>query len=227
MDGTMSDVKRVLLADDHAVLRSGLRLLIDNQPDLAVVGEAGDGPETLSQAKALQPDVILLDLNMPGMDGLTLLPRLRQEAPGSQVLILTMHDDVNYLRQALQAGASGYVLKQAVDTELLMAIRAVLRGEKPVHPAMTQKLIAAMTESAPPAAGENPWDALSDRERAVLRLVALGYTNGEIADELFISVKTVETYRSRGMEKLNVETRAELVRSALSHNILDDVSGKP
>jgi two-component system response regulator NreC len=227
MDGTMSDVKRVLLADDHAVLRSGLRLLIDNQPDLAVVGEAGDGPETLSRAKALQPDVILLDLNMPGMDGLTLLPRLRQEAPASRVLILTMHDDVNYLRQALQAGASGYVLKQAVDTELLMAIHAVLRGEKPVHPAMTQKLIAAMTEPAPPAAGENPWDVLSEREHAVLRLVALGYTNGEIADELFISVKTVETYRARGMEKLGVETRAELVRSALSHNILDDVSGKP
>ncbi len=218
----MSDVKRILLADDHAVLRSGLRLLIDSQPDLTVVSEAGDGAETLRLASELQPDVILLDINMPDMDGLTVLPQLRQAAPDSRVLILTMHDDVNYLQQTLQAGASGYVLKQAIDTELLMAIRAVLRGEQPVHPTMTQKLIAAMSQPAPAEVSENPWDALSQREHDVLRLVALGYTNAEIASELYISVKTVETYRARGMEKLNVETRAQLVRLALRHNILDE-----
>jgi DNA-binding NarL/FixJ family response regulator len=221
----MSDVKRVLLADDHAVLRSGLRLLIDNQTDLTVVGEASDGSETLEKARALKPDLILLDINMPGIDGLTVLPMLRRDVPDSRILILTMHDDVNYLRQALQTGASGYVLKQAVDTELLMAVRAVLRGEKSVHPAMTQKLITAMAEPTA-AAGANPWAVLSEREYGVLRLVALGYTNGEIADELFISVKTVETYRARGMEKLEVETRAQLVKSALTHGILDEPGEK-
>jgi DNA-binding NarL/FixJ family response regulator len=222
----MSDVKRVLLADDHAVLRSGLRLLIDNQPDLTVVGEASDGSETLDKARALKPDVILLDINMPGIDGLAVLPMLRRDVPDSRILILTMHDDVNYLQQALQTGASGYVLKQAVDTELLAAVRAVLRGEKSVHPAMTQKLITAMTEAPAPATGANPWAALSEREYGVLRLVALGYTNGEIADEMFISVKTVETYRARGMEKLEVETRAQLVKSALTYGILDDSGEK-
>jgi two-component system, NarL family, response regulator NreC len=225
----MSDVKRILLADDHAVLRSGLRLLIDNQPDLTVVGEAGNGAETLEKAKTLRPDVILLDLNMPDMDGLTALPQLRQIVPESHILILTMHDDVSYLQQALRAGASGYVLKNAVDTELLMAIRAVLRGEKPVHPEMTQKLIEAMSEPAKPVDPQqgNPWKALSEREYDVLRLVALGYTNADIAAELYLSVKTVETYRARGMEKLDLQTRAQLVKSALAHAVLDDSSGKP
>lgn len=217
----MSDVKRIFLADDHALLRSGLRLLIDKQDDLHVVGEAGNGAETLSQVEELHPDVILLDINMPGLDGLKTLPRLREIVPESRVLILTMHDDVNYLQEALQSGASGYVLKQAVDTELLMAIYAVLRGERPVHPAMTQKLIETMSE-APPTEAVNPWQSLSEREHDVLRLVALGYTNAEIAEELYISVKTVETYRARGMEKLELETRAQLVKSALQHNILSE-----
>lgn len=220
----MSDVKRVLLADDHGVLRSGLRLLIDKQEDLEVVGEAGDGTETLSLAANLQPDVILLDINMPGLDGLQTLPRLKECVPESQVLILTMHDDVGYLQQALQAGAAGYVLKQAVDIELLMAIYAALRGERPVHPAMTQKLIDSMTEMQE-TSELNPWQQLSEREHDVLRLVALGYTNVEIGDDLFISVKTVETYRARGMEKLDLETRAQLVKSALKYDILNE-SGK-
>ncbi|MAU12406.1 MAG: DNA-binding response regulator [Anaerolineaceae bacterium] len=221
----MSDVKRILLADDHAVLRSGLRLLIDKQDDLEVVGEAGDGRETLSLAIDLQPDVILLDINMPGLDGLQTLPRIKEQIPDSRVLILTMHDDIAYLQQALQAGAAGYVLKQAVDTELLMAIYAVLRGEQPVHPVMTQKLIESMTETQEKTE-TNPWQQLSEREHDVLRLVALGFTNAEVADELFISVKTVETYRARGMEKLELETRAQLVKSALMYGILTE-SGKP
>ena len=223
----MSDIIRILLADDHAVLRSGLRLLIESQPDLTVVSEAGDGAEMLRLAGELQPDVILLDINMPEMDGLTALPQLREVAPGSRVLILTMHDDVNYLQQTLQAGASGYVLKAAIDTELLAAIRAVLRGEQPVHPTMTQKLIASMSQPTSSPGSDNPWAALSQREHDVLRLVALGYTNAEIASELYIGVKTVETYRARGMEKLNVETRAQLVRLALTHNILDEPDGSP
>lgn len=214
-----------MLADDHAVLRSGLRLLIDKQDDLEVVGEAGNGAEALLLAADLQPDIILLDINMPEVDGLQALPQLKEQAPHSRVLILTMHDDVGYLQQALKAGAAGYVLKQAVDMELLMAIYAALRGERPVHPAMTQKLIDSMTET-PETTETDSWRQLSEREYGVLRLVALGYTNLEIGEELFLSVKTVETYRARGMEKLGLETRAQLVRSALIRHILN-ASGKP
>lgn len=218
----MSETTRVLLADDHAILRSGLRLLIDGQPGYEVVGEAGDGQEALNKAKQLQPDIILLDLNMPGLDGLAALPQIHQQAPNSRVLILTMHDDVSYLQQALGAGASGYVLKRAVDSELLMAIQTVLRGETYVHSAMTQKLLQKITGEQTAAKDEpDPWDTLSERERDVLRLVALGNTNQEIADELFLSVKTVETYRARGMEKLNLQTRAQLVKSALKRGLLD------
>lgn len=218
----MTEVIRVLLADDHAVLRSGLRLLIERQPGVEVVGEAGDGNEALAKAKALQPDLVLLDINMPGLDGLAALPKLRLESPNTRVLMLTMHDDVSYLQEALRAGASGYVLKRAVDNELLMAIQAVMRGETYVHSAMTQKLLQTMDGEKSPVKNEpDPWDALSERERDVLRLVALGYTNQEVAEELFLSVKTVETYRARGMEKLGLQTRAQLVKAALKRGLLD------
>lgn len=210
---------RVFLADDHGILRAGLRLLIDAQPDMRVVGEAGDGASTLQLAAELQPDLILLDLTMPGLGGLEALPLLRQRAPQSRVLILTMHDSEGYLRQALQAGAAGYVLKGAVDSELLNAMRAVARGETYIHSAITHKLLESIRPSAPPTS--DPWEALSSRELEVLRLVALGYTNSEIAEQLSISVKTVETYRARGMEKLNLRTRAELVRAAIARGLLD------
>lgn len=216
---------RILLADDHALLRSGLRLLINNQPDLTIVGEANDGTEAWAQAKELKPDLILLDLNMPGLDGLSVLPMLRKEVPEARILILTMHDDASYLHETLRAGASGYVLKKAVDNELLMAIRAVMRGETYVHSAMTGKLLQNfIPDAATPKAEENPWKLLSEREYDVLRLVALGYTNAEIAETLYLSVKTVETYRARGMDKLELQTRAQLVRLALKHGILDDSS---
>lgn len=218
----MTETIRILLADDHAVLRSGLRLLIDRQPDLKVVGEAGNGAEAHARAKELQPDVILLDLNMPGVDGLAALPLLRRDAPQSRVLVLTMHDDVSYLQEALRAGAAGYILKKAVDSELLMAIQTVMRGETYVHSAMTQKLIEKIeTTRSPSATQQDPWETLSERERDVLRLVALGYTNAEIASELYLSVKTVETYRARGMEKLNLHTRAQLVKAALARGLLE------
>ncbi|MBZ0291891.1 MAG: response regulator transcription factor [Anaerolineae bacterium] len=214
---------RVILADDHAVLRSGLRLLIDNQPDMTVVGEAGDGAEALAKAQDSQPDLILLDLNMPGLDGLSALPKLKEAVPQCRILILTMHDDTSYLQEALRGGAAGYVLKKAVDSELLLAIRAVMRGETYVHSAMTGKLLQnVMPEANTAPTDTNPWKTLSEREHDVLRLVALGYTNAEIADELFLSVKTVETYRARGMEKLDLQTRAQLVKSALQHNVLDE-----
>jgi DNA-binding NarL/FixJ family response regulator len=161
---------------------------------------------------------------MPGLDGLAALPLLRKDLPDSRILILTMHDDASYLQAALRGGASGYVLKKVVDNELLLAIRAVMRGETYVHSAMTGKLLQNILPDATSPAESNPWKALSDREYDVLRLVALGYTNNEIGEKLYLSIKTVETYRARGMEKLNLQTHAQLVKSALQHNILDDSS---
>lgn len=213
---------RILLVDDHAILRAGLRLLIDNQSDFTVIGEAESGQQAIMQTKQLQPDVILLDINMPDLDGINTLPSLKKLAPASKVLVLTMHDDASYLRKALDAGASGYVLKRAVDTELILAIRAVMRGDKYIHSAMTQKLLNQFDETYLEESSENnPWHNLSDREYETLKLVAYGHTNAEIAEKLFVSVKTVETYRARGMEKLNLETRAQLVKSALKNNILE------
>jgi len=220
-----AEIKRIFLADDHTILRAGLRLLINRQPDLTVVGEAGDGQEAVRGAVELRPDLILLDLNMPGLDGLAAIPLLREKLPGSRILILTMHDDAGHLQKALQLGAAGYVLKKAADAELLLAIRAVLRGETYVHSAMTQKLLQTVLPGAgggqPSSTAATPWQELSEREYEVLRRVALGYTNAEIAEEMYISIKTVETYRARGMEKLGLQTRAQLVRSALEHGVLE------
>ncbi|MEO6060832.1 MAG: response regulator transcription factor [Thermoflexales bacterium] len=215
---------RILLADDHAVLRAGLRMLLESQPDLKVVGEAGTGLEALGQVQTLQPDVILLDLTMPGMGGMEALPALRKLAPAARVLVLTMHDDEGYLRRALRGGASGYVLKRAADSELLSAVRAVARGEVYVHPSMTRALLSNLVEDAGSAAGpgaNDPWASLSEREYEVLKRVARGHTNAEIAEQLSLSVKTVETYRARGMEKLDLRTRAQLLQAALAKGLLE------
>ena len=211
---------RVLLADDHAVLRSGLRMLIEAQPDMTVVGEVGNGLEALAQAEKLVPDVLLLDLSMPLLGGLAALSRLRQTVPQTRVLVLTMHDDEEYLRIALQSGAAGYVLKRAAETELLAAIRAVMRGDLYLHPGVTRLLLDEM-DLLPTPALAHPWETLSEREQQVLRLVALGHTSAEIADTLFLSVKTIETYRARGMEKLDFRTRAQLVRYVLSQGLME------
>lgn len=216
----MEAPKKILLADDHAILRAGLRLLLDKQPGLTVVGEASDGKEALAKAKALNPDLILMDLSMSGLDGLTTLGALRDVLPHIRVLVLTMHDDASYLREALRAGAAGYLLKKVGDPELLLAIEAVLRGETYIHSAMTTKLLEQVTPQTVPAS-DDAWAALSEREHEVMRLVALGHTNTEISDMLFISVKTVETYRARGMEKLGLKTRAQLVKSAQERGLLD------
>ncbi len=218
------DKTRILLADDHAILRAGLKLLLDAQPDMEVVGEAATGARALALAEELHPDLVLLDVTMPGLSGLDVLRALKESAPQSRVLMLTMHDDESYLREALALGAAGYVVKKAVDSELLNAIRAVMRGETYVHSAMVNKLLKT-EPSGSVAAGDtaDPWQTLSKREADVLRLVALGYTNSEIADRLAISVKTIETYRARGMEKLGLTTRAELVRDALARGMLSDL----
>ena len=216
----MSFLTLVLLADDHAVLRAGLRLLLSSHHEYQVIGEASTGTETLALAQELQPDLILLDLSMPALGGLDALPVLGQLAPAARILILTMHDDPQYLRQALKHGASGYVLKKAADSELLSAMRSVMRGEVYVDPSMTRVLLEDMLPPSQPADKENSWAALSEREQEVLRRVALGHTSVEIAEQLNLSAKTVETYRARGMEKLGLRSRAALVRFALQQGLI-------
>ena len=211
---------RILLADDHAVLRSGLRLLLTSQNEFDVVGEASSGTEALTLAESLQPDLILLDLSMPALGGLDALPTLRKLVPSARILILTMHDDPQYLRQALKHGASGYVLKKAADSELLSAMRAVLRGEVFVHPSMTRILLEDMLPESHSAESETTWEHLSEREQEVLKMVALGHTSAEIATQFSLSAKTVETYRARGMEKLGLRTRAALVKFALKEGLI-------
>jgi two-component system, NarL family, response regulator NreC len=209
----MTQKIRIFLADDHAVLRTGLKMFINSQADMTCVGEAGDGASTLALARGLRPDVLLLDLSMPGLGGLDALPEIRRQIPATRVLVLTMHTEEDYLHQALSQGAAGYVLKQAVDQELLSAIRATMRGEVYIHPAMTRALLDQMvsTARAPEARMEA---ALSEREREVLLWVARGYTNQEISDRLALSIKTVETYRWRATSKLGLKSRAALVRYA-------------
>ena len=211
----------MLIADDHTVLRSGLRMLLDAQVDIEVVGEADNGSQVLSLVETIQPDLVLLDVSMPGLGGLETLPILRKISPETRIVILTMHDDESYLRQALRDGASGYVLKRAADAELLSAIRAVMRGEVYVHPSLTRSLLDDILPETN-AESSNPWDTLSDRERDVLLRVAKGFTSAKIAEQLNLSPKTVDTYRSRGMEKLELRSRAALVQYTLSHGLLNN-----
>ncbi|MGH2972407.1 MAG: response regulator [Gaiellaceae bacterium] len=208
---------RILVVDDHAVVRKGLRLVLEAEDDLEPVGEAGNARDAVFQARALKPDVILLDVVMPERSGLDVLPQLLHEHPEVKVLILSMQDDPQYVRQAFAAGASGYVLKEAADTDVVTAIREVAAGGRYVHPELGARLIAADAEAARRAAE----DPLSEREGEVLRLLALGHTNQEIAKKLYISVRTAETHRAHIMQKLGLQTRAELVSYALSHGLLD------
>ena len=208
----------VVLVDDHAVVRSGLRLLLDAQDDIDVVGEAGNAKDAVFRARAFKPDLILLDVVMPGESGIDVLPKLLKESPDSKVLVLSMQDDPSYVREAFAAGASGYVLKEAIDEEVVAAVREIASGGRYVHPALGARLVAAEAEER--AAAEA--DPLSDREREVLRLLALGHTNHEIAQQLYISVRTAESHRAHIMQKLRLSTRAELVRYALSHGLLSE-----
>lgn len=209
---------RIVIADDHAVLRSGLKLLLNAQEDMRVVGEATNGPETLAAVRDYAPDLLLLDITMPKTDGLQVLQQVKRAHPHVRVLVLTMHEEEGYLRRALEAGAAGYCPKSAADSELLSAIRAVMRGNVYIHPAHAKILIDKMLPSAS-AVSASP-AALSERERAVLKLVALGHTNQEIAEQLALSIKTVESYRARGMEKLGLTSRAALVRYAIQEGWL-------
>lgn len=210
---------RVVLADDHAVVRTGLRLLLDGTGDIEVVAEAGDGEGAVRAARLERPDVVLLDVVMPGLTGIEATPRVLQAAPGAKVLILSMQDDPSYVREAFAAGASGYVLKEAADVEVVQAVREVAAGGRYVHPSLGARLAIAALEDEAQAEEER----LSDREREVLRLLALGHTNQEIATLLFISVRTAESHRANVLDKLGLGSRAELVRYALAHGLLDEL----
>ena len=208
---------RAVVVDDHAVVRSGIRLLLEREDDLEVVGEAGNGKDAIFAVRALKPDVILLDVVMPGESGIDVLPSLLKESPQTKVLVLSMQDDPSYVREAFAAGASGYVLKEAADEEVVAAVREIANGGRYVHPALGARMVTAEAEARAAAKA----DPLSEREREVLRLLALGHTNQEIAKMLYISVRTAETHRAHIMQKLRISTRAELVRYALAQGLLE------
>jgi DNA-binding NarL/FixJ family response regulator len=212
---------RVLLADDHAVVRAGLKALVDAEPDMAVVAEAGDGREAVRLAAEAKPDVAVLDLSMPEMNGAQAAAAIRRDGPAVKVLALTVHEDRSYLKQVLEAGASGYVLKRSAAEELIHAIRAVAAGGVYLDPALAGRVVAGFVGE--PAAGGAPGGAaLSDREEEVLRLIAQGFSNKEIAARLDVSVKTVETYKARAMQKLDLRSRVDIIRYALGRGWLHE-----
>ena len=214
-DQHSADDVTVVIADDHAVVRKGLRLLIEAEPGLRVLAEAGTVPDALRMAKAHRPKVLVLDLNMPGGSSLEAIPTLREEAPMTAIVVLTMQNDPSFARQALQSGALGFVLKEAADDELLGAIRLAAEGETYLNPRLGARLAAQPPEPA------GPPDDLSDRELEVLKLIALGHTNAEIASQLYLSVRTVESHRAHIQQKTRRSSRAELVRYALEHGLVD------
>jgi two-component system, NarL family, response regulator NreC len=211
--GSTSATIRIVLADDHPVVRRGLRMLLDDEGDFEVVAEAGDIDAARRYVRGHHPAVLVLDLNMPGGSSLEAIPTIRTEFPETQIVVLTMQQEPAYAREALAAGATGYVLKQAADRELVEAVRLAAVGERYLNP----RLGARIAAEPPPG----PPDNLSEREVDVLRLIALGHTNAEIAEQLFISGRTVESHRSRIQQKLMLSSRAELVRYALDHRLLD------
>lgn len=209
---------KILVADDHGVLRAGLRALLNDEPDFLVVGEADSGEEALKIAKKISPDIVLMDLNMPGMGGIETARKMVKSHPQTRVLILTVHEDNELLKEAINAGASGYILKRAVESELIYAIHAVVRGDLYIHSAMTRALLLNTPEEQPDV--PDSAEELTPRELEVLRLIAEGHTNRQIADLLSLSVRTVESHRSNLMEKLNLHSRVELVRYAHRNQLL-------
>ena len=211
---------RVFVADDHGILRGGLRALINTQADMEVVGEASSGPEALLGIKGTEPDVVLMDISMPNGGGLAAIAAVKQLRPKTRIIVLTVHDEMGYIRAAGDAGAVGYVVKSAVDTELLAAIRAVAQGRSFMDASLGLEFTQSMRPSSPGVPDGRGMAQLTGREREVMRRVAEGFTNAQIAEELRLGVKSIETYRSRLMEKLGLASRAALVRFALDCGVL-------
>lgn len=213
---------KLCIVDDHAVVRSGLRMLLSDQEDIEIVGEASEGDEAIQVALQLRPDVVLMDLNMPhGKDGMTATKDIKQLLPEIAILILTMHDDDEYLFRAIHAGASGYILKNAPHHELLTAIRTVAAGNAYLYPTATKRLMSEYMDQIRNANKAGSFEILSVREKEIVSLVVKGYSNKEVAEQLFISVKTVETHKSNIMEKLGFKTRPELVQYAMKKGLLN------
>jgi two-component system, NarL family, response regulator NreC len=216
---------RILIADDHGIMRAGLRALLNAEADMDVVGEAATGADALQLADALRPDVAIVDLSMPGTDGIEVTRQLSAAYPGMHTLILTVHEDQAMLLAALDAGAAGYIIKRAIEAELIAAIRTVHRGDLYVHPFMATALVRSVMSDRP--AGTGTAEGLTPRETEILQYIALGYTNRQIADTLHISVRTVETHRAHLTAKLSLEGRAALVRYAREHGLLEDAGKLP
>jgi two-component system response regulator NreC len=213
---------RLLIVDDHLVVRVGLRTLLESEPDIAVVGEAGNGAEAVARAQQLLPDVVVMDISMPEMDGLEATRRIRALCPNTHILILTVHAQERYLFPVLKAGASGYVLKSTVDTELVDAIRTVAQGGAFLYPSATRMVLEDYLARVQSGGDQDAYERLSEREREVFKLIALGHTAGEIAEQLALSPKSIETYRARIMEKLGLDSRPALVKYALARGLLTD-----
>ena len=213
---------RVLLADDHTILRAGLKMMLNAQPDIEVVGEASDGKQAISEAQRLLPDVIIMDITMPECNGIEATRQVKRLLADVRVLVMTMHENEEYLFQMLRAGASGYMLKEAADTDLISAIRVVSSGRFYLSPSAQSMMVSDYLQRVRTGEERDSYSALTEREREILKLVAEGYTNTQIGERLFISPKTVDTHRTHIMDKLNLHNRAELVKYAMRRGLLED-----
>lgn len=213
---------RILLADDHTILRAGLRMMLNAQPDMEVIGEAQDGRQAINTTMNLQPDIVLMDITMPDMNGIEATRQIKRVAPEVKVLVLTMHENDEYVFQALRAGASGYILKEAADTELITALHVLRSGQFYLSPSAQSVIVGDYLQRVHTGEEKDSYNNLTEREKEILKLVAEGYTNNQIAERLVISPKTVDTHRTHVMDKLNLHSRAELVKYAMRRGLLED-----
>ncbi len=213
---------RILLADDHTILRAGLKMMLNAQPDMEVVGEAQDGRQAIQEAQRLQPDIVLMDITMPDINGIEATRQIKRLLPDVRILVLTMHEHDEYVFQALRAGASGYMLKEAADTELITALHVIKSGQFYLSPTAQSVVVGDYLQRVRTGEERDSYSSLTEREREILKLVAEGNTNNQIAERLIISPKTVDTHRTHIMDKLNLHSRAELVKYAMRRGLLED-----
>lgn len=213
---------RILLADDHTILRAGLKKMLNSQPDMEVIGEAQDGRQAIQESQRLQPDIVLMDITMPDINGIEATRQIKKLCPEIKVLVLTMHEHDEYVFQALRAGASGYMLKEAADTDLFSALRVIQSGKFYLSPAAQSVMVGDYLQRVRTGEEKDSYSSLTEREREILKLVAEGFTNNQIAERLVISPKTVDTHRTHIMDKLNLHSRAELVKYAMRRGLLED-----